>query len=178
MTKEQILIQRIKAHDDDALRTVYETNRQAFIDFSARFPINREDVLDIYQDAVVVFCEHIRKGRLDNLQSTISTYIFAIGKYKIYALLKKEKREVSIDEIGHEYPDLVPEPDEPIENMQILRQAFLTLGDKCRQVLTLFYYEEKKLDEIQEIMGYESKDVLKSQKSRCLKKLKDLSSRK
>jgi DNA-directed RNA polymerase specialized sigma subunit len=40
--------------------------------------------------------------------------------------------------------------------------------------LQLFYYEEKKLDEIQEQLGYTSKDVLKSQKSRCLKQLKEL----
>jgi DNA-directed RNA polymerase specialized sigma subunit len=48
------------------------------------------------------------------------------------------------------------------------------LGEQCQKVLTLFYYEEKKLDEIQSLLGYTNKDVLKSQKSRCLKQLKDL----
>lgn len=33
---------------------------------------------------------------------------------------------------------------------------------------------KKKLDEIQVELGYSNKDVLKSQKSRCLKQLKDL----
>ena len=36
------------------------------------------------------------------------------------------------------------------------------------------YFEEKKLDEIQTILNYSNKDVLKAQKSRCLKHLKEL----
>ncbi len=173
MDKEQILIIRIKEHDNKALREVYEANRQAFVDFSARFKLSKDDVLDIYQDAVVAFCENARRGRLDNLQSTISTYIFAIGKYKIYDRLKKVNQGVSLEELSEELIDFISEKDEPDENIQAMQRAFQTLGDKCRQVLTLFYYEGKKLDEIREIMGYESKDVLKSQKSRCLKQLKE-----
>ncbi|WP_396177320.1 RNA polymerase sigma factor [Flavobacterium sp.] len=62
-------------------------------------------------------------------------------------------------------------------NLQIemLQNGFKKLGEQCRKVLHLFYYEEKKLDEIQSLLGYTNKDVLKSQKSRCLKQLKELS---
>ena len=56
----------------------------------------------------------------------------------------------------------------------MLQKGLNKLGDQCKKVLELFYYEEKKLDEIQSILGYTNKDVLKSQKSRCLKQLKEL----
>ena len=54
------------------------------------------------------------------------------------------------------------------------KKSFEKLGQQCRKVLQLFYYDEKKLDEIQTLLGYTNKDVLKSQKSRCLKQLKEL----
>ena len=41
-------------------------------------------------------------------------------------------------------------------------------------ILKLFYYQGYNLDEIQEILEYSNKKVLKSQKSRCIRQLKDL----
>ena len=58
--------------------------------------------------------------------------------------------------------------------MQLLQQFFMQLGNQCKKIITLFYYEEKRLDEIVELLGYENKEVAKSQKSRCLKQLKNL----
>ncbi len=40
--------------------------------------------------------------------------------------------------------------------------------------MKVYGQSEKKLDEIQKLLQYTNKDVLKSQKSRCLKQLKDL----
>ena len=54
---------------------------------------------------------------------------------------------------------------------------FKKLGEKCREILELFYLQGMKLYEITEVQGYESKDVTKSQKSRCLKSLKQLISK-
>lgn len=64
--------------------------------------------------------------------------------------------------------------DEGKEQVQQLGIVFKKLGEQCQKVLRLFYYEEKKLDEIQQLLSYSSKDVLKAQKSRCLKQLKEL----
>lgn len=176
--KDPELIKKIKEGDEEALRYIYQTNRKGFIDFSVRFNLEKEDVLDIYQDAVIVFYENARKGKLDFLKSTITTYIFAIGKYKIYALLKRERNEIPLDEVSAE--TLLMQDEEFTADAQVkrLQKALGALGSKCRELLTLFYYEGKKLEEIQEKLGYESRDVLKSQKSRCLKKLKELASNK
>lgn len=60
------------------------------------------------------------------------------------------------------------------EKAILLQTAYRKLGQKCREVLRLFYYEGKKLDEIQQTLRYDSKDTVKSQKSRCLKQLKEI----
>jgi DNA-directed RNA polymerase specialized sigma24 family protein len=55
-----------------------------------------------------------------------------------------------------------------------LNEALDQLGPICQQMLKLFYYNELNLEEIQHQMAYESKDTVKSQKSRCLKQLKKI----
>ena len=49
---------------------------------------------------------------------------------------------------------------------QLIKKCLPCLGDRCKEILTLFYYEGYSLDEITEILGYSDKNVLKSQKSR------------
>ena len=175
MTKDQLLIDKIKQLDNNVLRDVYMQQKKHFMAFFLKYNIAVDDILDIYQDSIVAFCENVRKGKLDDIKSTISTYIIAIGKYKVYAFLKKENKEISLD-LHTEISDSlrVEEINEDDERITILQRAFKELGEKCREILTMFYYESKKLDEIQERMQYENKDVLKSQKSRCLKRLKEL----
>ena len=53
-----------------------------------------------------------------------------------------------------------------------LQIAFNSLGTQCKALLSLFYMRGFTLDEIVEELNYNSKDVAKSQKSRCLKSLK------
>ena len=169
------LTELLKAGNEKAIRTVYEEHRNGFLLFAKRYSLGDDEILDIYQDAIIALCENARKGKLDDLQSSISTYLFSIGKFMIYHRLKKIGKQVTVTDFEHvemEY-ELY---DEEYQNskLTLVRNYFSQLGEQCKKVLTLFYYEEKKLDEIQELLGYTNKDVLKSQKSRCLKQLKDL----
>lgn len=175
MHKSNQLVDSLKRGDEKTIGSIYNDNRNGFILFASRYEISKEDIIDIYQDAVIVLCENAKKGLLDNLQSNISTYLYSIGKYMIFHKLKKDgknsiKEEAILDNLDW---DFYEEEQENIQ-VQLLQKAWNKLGEQCKKVLQLFYYEEKKLDEIMEILAYTNKDVLKSQKSRCLKQLKDL----
>ncbi|MGK0414378.1 MAG: putative DNA-binding protein YlxM (UPF0122 family) [Polaribacter sp.] len=56
----------------------------------------------------------------------------------------------------------------------MLRAHFKKLGKKCQEVLTLFYSRGLSIDEIVEHSDYTDGSVVRSQKSRCLKTLKDM----
>jgi RNA polymerase sigma factor (sigma-70 family) len=175
MTNAQKVIALLKAENQNALETLYQENRGSFVLFAKRFLTDEDEILDVYQDAIIALCENARKGKLDDLQSTVGTYLFGIGKFMMYSKLKKKGKQIlttDFTEVVMEYEYY--EEDEKNLQLTLLRKQFSQLGEQCKKVLTLFYYEEKKLDEIQEILGYTNKDVLKSQKSRCLKQLRDL----
>jgi len=179
MSKEAFYIEGIKNDDHQVLKELYVNNRTSFFSFCHRFKLDKDSIADIYQEAFVALCENAKKGKIDYLKSSITTYLIGIGKLMIYQHLKKNKRLHSVEDFGEfemEY-EIYDEEQHQME-VNLLRTVFANLGDQCKKVLELFYYEEKKLEEIQSILNYSSKDVLKSQKSRCLKQLKDLVNKK
>lgn len=179
MEKTERSIALLKNGNQKEISVIYTHNRDSFIRFASRYPIDNEDIIDIYQDAFVALYENAKKGLLDNLQSSINTYLLGIGKYMIYRKLKNDKK-MGFDEA--QLPDDLNwdffEEEQGSAEIQLLQKAWGRLGEKCKKILTLFYYEEKKMDEIMEMLKYANKDVLKSQKSRCLKQLKELTTTK
>lgn len=169
------LIEQLKCGDEKTIRKIYEDNKNGFFLFAHRYSLDKDELTDIYQDALIALIENAKKGKIDELKSSLTTYLFGIGKFMIFQRLKKNKKTIPSDELEHfefEYDDY--SEDEINIQLITLRESLKKLGEQCVKVLTLFYYEEKKLDEIQTLLGYTNKDVLKSQKSRCLKQLKDL----
>ena len=81
---EQQLIQLLKEADKDVLRRLYLEYRSAFISFAQKFCSNSNDIVDAYQDAIIVLQEKAFNGDLDELRSTLKTYLFSIGKYILY----------------------------------------------------------------------------------------------
>lgn len=170
------VIEQLKKGDEKAIHKIYMDCKNGFLLFANKYDLSADDVLDVYQDSIIALCENAKKGTLDNLESSISTYLFSIGKYMIFKKLKTKNKRISIDYDNQLPQVLEDEYQEAFDENEtkLLQENFKKLGEQCQKVLRLFYYEEKKLDEIQSELNYTNKDVLKSQKSRCLKQLKDL----
>ena len=175
---EQQLIQLLKGADKDVLKRLYLEYRGAFISFAQKFCHNTNDIVDVYQDAIIVLQEKAIRGDLDELRCSLKTFLFGIGKYMLYDKMRKQKRTVStlkVKQEDYDYESIALDflDDESNKMQQQLQRAFATLGKKCKEVLTLFYYRGFTIDEIGTHLNYENKNVVKSQKSRCLKQLKE-----
>ena len=172
------IIELIKQGDQKTLEKIYLANREGFINFSRKYNVDKSDAIDIYQDCIIILRDNAVNGRIDHLKSNISTYLFAIGKYRIYHNFRVQSRLHMTNDF-----DLVEENIDFDVNLyetgstkeqQILKKCYNQLGDRCKSILNLFYYQGYNLDEIRSILNYSNKKVLKSQKSRCIKQLKDL----
>jgi RNA polymerase sigma factor (sigma-70 family) len=78
-------------------------------------------------------------------------------------------------------PDDPPDPDlSPLEALMedertgALASAMERLGDPCRAILLLYYYEEMSMEEIARRMGFANADTAKSKKYQCKKALERL----
>jgi RNA polymerase sigma-70 factor (ECF subfamily) len=138
--------------------------------------VNKEDVLDIYQDSIIAFYENVENGKLTTLKSSLKTYIFSIGKYSIYNLMKKDNKTVSFEKEHIENLDLsiISDRMESESKVALVQEALNKIGERCRQVLILFYYHSYSIEALMHEMDYKNENVVRSHKSRCLKTLKEI----
>jgi RNA polymerase sigma factor (sigma-70 family) len=176
---EQHYVDALKTDNHFLIKELYNTNRNPFLNFAKQYKIDEIDCIDIYQEAFIALRKHAISGKLYNVKSSIKTYLFGIGKHLIYKKLKEYSLKTNFDSALHKSNDIYEEilietERELTEEQQILQYYFKQLGKSCQQMLTLSFYRGLTNDEIATLEGYESEAVVRSQKSRCLKTLKDL----
>jgi len=163
-----------------ALDNVYLEYKAEFLNFSKKYNLSDEDLNDIYQDTIIAFYENVASGKLSELTSTIKTYIFSIGKYSIFSHLKKSNKTIVLERGYLENLDLKAiDFDFQVtpKSMQI-KEAIEKLGDRCRRIIVLFYYQSYSIEALMHELEYKNENVVRSHKSRCLRNLKDLIKRK
>lgn len=127
-----------------------------------------EDAKDIFQDALVILYKNVQAGEFV-LSATLRTYLMAVVKNCWKQELRKRKK-LPAGEVSGDIIDLVPD-EEP--GFNIATAAFNLLGEKCRQLLILFYFKKKSFKEIAKTLSFSDDSVAKNQKYRCMEKAKE-----
>jgi len=159
---------------------LYNNYRDEFLNFGKKFGLNYDDLVDIYQESFIALRKHALNGNLETVKSSLKTYLFGICKFMIFDLLKERKKTILYDATIHNANDtieLISFKKEEIEltrEHNLLMTNFKKLGKKCQKLLTLFYSKGLTIDEIVECTNYANGGVVRSQKSRCIRTLKDL----
>jgi len=176
MTRPEIIDGLIRS-DDKVIESLYREYRAGFIALGASYGIGEGESLVIFHDSLLILRSHAQKGNLEKVRHELKTYFFAIGKYRIFDTLKRQKNSpVLFTETVPEFSEAdldLPDTDMSDQHVQIMTQ-FEKLGESCRKMLTFFYFEGLTIDEIVIIGKYENSNVVRSQKSRCLRKLKEM----
>ncbi len=173
MTEQELELQgRLRAGDRSAFRWVYTQYRESFLNYARKWNVSDDDILDIYQDANIALFKNFERNQLVLEKGSIKTYLFSIAKYKMYELLREKGKWMPTDTV----PETAwNEPDDSPTEWQIrLSRKFGELGIRCQEILKLFYYRGLSNKEIVEISHWKDENTVKAQKSRCLKKLREL----
>ena len=175
---EQQYVEAFKSDDNRILKELYNANRASFLNFTNKYKMLKDDAVDVYQEAFIIVRSHAISGKLDTVKCSLKTYLFGIGKHLVYKKLQENSVKTIYDASQHivdHYDEIVVEPQEELtEEQLLLKHFFIQLGKSCQHVLTLAFYRGLTNEEIAEIGQYESEAVVRSQKSRCLKTLKNL----
>lgn len=171
----------LKNGNPRALDEFYLRHQREFLRWSDKvFGLDATEALDLYQDAMLILYENIHRGKLNELRSSLKTYFFAIGKNLILKKLAHRKNEMKRRQGARkeqEYTD-VPEFDHPADHEQVrfdvVVSALKDLSERNQSILRLYYYNQLSLKDIATQLGYDSVDVVKNQKVRCLKYLKKM----
>lgn len=176
---EQHYVDALRTDDHPIIKELYTGYRIDFLGFSMRYKLSEEDAIDIYQEAFITLRKHAISGKLYKVESSLKTYLFGIGKHLIYKKLKEYSLKTdytpSLQKEEGFYEEVSVDPEEELTQEQLLlKRYFNQLGKSCQRMLTLSFYRGLTNEEISKLEGYESEAVVRSQKSRCLKTLKDL----
>ncbi len=60
------------------------------------------------------------------------------------------------------------------EETEAVRDAMRKIGEQCRKLLTLYYWDECPMEEIAKRMGFANADTVKSKKYQCKKALEKI----
>ncbi|HEV7783428.1 MAG TPA: sigma-70 family RNA polymerase sigma factor [Chitinophagaceae bacterium] len=128
-----------------------------------------EDVKDIFQDALVVLYKKACDGDYV-LYGSLKTYVLTIVKNLWLQELRRRKK-IPAGEADADIADVVVPEEEP--GFFNAKTAFNLLGEKCRQLLILFYFKKKSFREIATELAFSDERVAKNQKYRCMEKAKE-----
>ena len=161
------------------------------------FYATEEAVEEIMQNSFIKLWENIECGKIcaENnivkgkdgkpLSSSIRTYFMGIAKLKYLEWLRehpffadpetemgKKVRANGFDE--QEYMNMLYGESDNIQ-LEIIADLISKMSERCYEILTKFYYEDKDLDRILiEIPSIESKNALKTKKHKCMENLREV----
>jgi RNA polymerase sigma-70 factor (ECF subfamily) len=146
---------------------------------TSHYKCTHEEARDIYQSSIIAFYDNIIQEKLQQLNGSVKTYLFAIGKNKILELRRAEKKLdfnfVVEEQDLEDVPDSAPAEKE--FNLTAVERCLEQLGEPCRTMLELYYYHGTGLEELALTMHYKNSDTVKNMKSRCLSRLRELVTR-
>ena len=174
--QEKVLLEGLAANDTSAIETIYRENYstiQAFIVKNSGYP---EDARDIFQEAMIVLFEKAKQESFE-LSCQIKTFIYSVCRRLWLKRLQQQSRYFPAFEIIKE---TVPVEDE-LEvhekldiDLTLMENALNKIGDPCKSILEAYYIQKKSMPEIAETFGYTNADNAKTQKYKCLLRLKKI----
>ena len=197
MTDKEI-IQSFIDNNQNGIREVYYAWRAPFEQSLMRLLPNTDDMDDAYQEAFIRLQQHILTERLtaDNIQRSVLAYFKTIGRYVALEIINQrnkgqnqpnEDEDIDAIDIKEELEcsdDMDNEPQsseqlfDPNEEMdtqereRIIRSLVEQLGKPCAPLLLGHLWENKSMEILAQELGYSNADSAKSQKAKCMKKVK------
>ena len=184
MTDAQIVMS-IMQNDSRGWRYICRNMKQGFAAILARtFSFGRTanaDIEDIFQDSCIVLMQKVKEGKFAITgENSVFKFLVNIGINNVCNFIRKHRPLTSKEEVTvalnlhDDNQDVELSVDEQQQAQEeFLDRAFDSLPDTCKAIFKKFYWERKSMDEIADIIGYNTADSVKSKKSNCMKKFKD-----
>ena len=136
----------------------------------------QDDAKDVYQEAIIVLYNKVKAGEFE-LSSKLKTFIYSVCR-RLW--LKKLTHMSRFDSDIKDYEEYLPVDDELEQHnerdmqFQKMGSALNLLGEPCKTIIEDFYIHDRSMQEICERFGYTNADNAKTQKYKCLQRLKKL----
>lgn len=173
---EKVLLQGLARNDKKAVETIYRDNYTMIQSLIINNNGTADDARDVFQEAMIVLYEKARSGNFE-LHCQIKTYVYSVSRRIWLKRLQQSRRFVG--EIANTETTVPVEEDldEHVKRdmeFEMMQKAILGLGEPCKSLLEAFYIQKKNMQEIAGEFGYTNAENAKTQKYKCLMRLKKI----
>jgi RNA polymerase sigma factor (sigma-70 family) len=181
VTSDEELLVGLKNNDGLLIRKLYKKFFGVILKFVVSNNGTEQDAKDIYQNSIIVLYGNCVKPEF-RLNCQLQTYLFSIAKRLWLKQIGKDKKliRLSHENSSEDYVDVsdaIKESEQRENELSRMEEKLQQLGEPCRALLTDFYYSRLTMEQIAEKFGYTNADNAKTQKYKCLQRLKKSFSR-
>jgi len=175
---DEEIIRLIKVGKDleNPVSYLYAEHFENLTNFIRKNKGSQQDAEDTFQETIIVFVDMVQREKFRG-ESSVKTFLYAIARNVWLNQLKKRDRMFVRDiESYDNNPRELQDVQETLirnESKQKVLDLIDQLGDTCKKILIYYYYDNLSMKEIYERMHYESEQVVRNQKYKCMKKLID-----
>ncbi|HMO60522.1 MAG TPA: sigma-70 family RNA polymerase sigma factor [Ferruginibacter sp.] len=174
--KDQLLLKGLAQSDKEAVEAIYRDNYNIIQSFILNNNGSVDEARDIFQEAMVVLYEKSKDPSF-SLSCQIKTYVYSVCRRLWLKRLQQLNRFTTQVE---SMEDIVPVEEELEEHEKknteflLMEQALGKIGEPCKSLLDAYYLQKKSMMDIAGEFGYTNADNAKTQKYKCLVRLKKL----
>lgn len=143
---DEALIERANRGDDDAFEALYRRHRDWVIALAYRMTGNREDALDVLQDAFAYF---FAKFPGFALTAQLKTFLYPAVKHLCLSRIRRRVVTVDIADLA----ERLPAGADPGAGLSDLRGLLAALPEPQREVVLMRFVDDMSLQQIADALG-------------------------
>ncbi len=176
------LLRALAAGDRTTTERVYRQAYPMVAQWIGTHGGTEDDAADVFQEAMVILFGKAQEADFV-LTCAPGTYLYSVARHLWLRRVQHQSRFPAADlreEAGTDdgpdwaYEEDVQEHEQRERQYNRLEYALQQLGDPCASLLRAFYQEGKSMQDISAGSGYSNADTAKTQKYKCLNRLKKL----
>lgn len=174
---EAELVQGIVAHDTATLKYLYQQYFPIVKNYVIQNSGNEDEAKDIFQDGMIAVWNNLCIGKYESRSGKgLGAYLVKVCKFRWLEQTKSARHKKTANwDTEWEKADDDDKLNAMIKKEQINYAVKLVslLGEKCRNILTMFYYDKKNMQEIA-VTHNLTVESAKNEKYRCMQQLKKM----
>ncbi|MEC3878275.1 RNA polymerase sigma factor [Parapedobacter sp. 10938] len=169
-------IEGVARGDTGSLEGLYRDYFPMILNMVLRNSGTEDEAKDVFQEAVIVLYDNVKQRDFE-LTSRLKTYLYSVCRRLWLKQLASKDRmfrdEGAYDDVIAVEEDLARHDEKDLQ-LTMMEQALDELGEPCRTIIRDYYIANLSMQEICEKFGYTNADNAKTQKYKCLQRLKKL----
>ncbi|WP_299367734.1 sigma-70 family RNA polymerase sigma factor [Winogradskyella sp.] len=175
------IVSAIKSNDSVTLRRIYTSNYPKVETLVLKNNGTKDHAKDIFQEAFLAVWQNVKQDKfIPQNESSINGYLYTIAKNKWMDVLRSQGYKKTVIASQLSYFEIKDGENNGIDDdilkdkrLEDVMLAFKDLGDACKSILRMFYFEKKSMNLIAEELKLDSAST-RNKKYRCMQKLRQI----